>query len=108
MCEELQGSGITISAVSPGPVDTGFIMREIDEVPDLVFANPMSTADQVAEQILLCAADGVAERTIPVITGYMARLGNAFPPLRRALTPLLEKRGRAAKDILRSRRRPAN
>ena len=79
-------------------------MQDIDEVPDLVFANPMSTAEQVAEQIVLCARDGAVERTIPVVTGYMARLGNALPPLRRALLPLLEKRGRAAKEMLRSRR----
>lgn len=104
MRDELEGSGITISAVSPGPVDTGFIMEDIDAVPDLVFANPMSSADQVAEQILLCAADGVAERTIPVLTGYMARIGNALPALRRVLIPVLEKRGRAAKATFRARR----
>jgi len=107
MREELEGSGIAISAVSPGPVDTGFIMNEIDEVPDLVFANPMSTADQVAEQILLCAADGARERTIPALTGYMARLGNALPAVRRALVPLLEKRGRAVKEGFRARQRAA-
>lgn len=102
--DELEGSGISISAVSPGPVDTGFIMDEIDEVPDLVFANPMSTADQVAEQILLCAVDGLAERTIPVMTGYLARVGNAFPALRRLLVPWMEKQGRVAKERYRARR----
>lgn len=105
--DELDGSGIAVSAVSPGPVDTGFIMKEIDEVPDLVFANPMSTADQVAEQILLCATDGAAERTIPVMTGYLARLGNALPALRRAIVPFMEKQGRAAKERYRARRNPA-
>jgi short-subunit dehydrogenase len=102
--EELEGSGIIVSAVSPGPVDTGFIMKEIDDVPDLVFANPMSTADEVAEQILLCAVDGAVERTIPVMTGYLARLGNALPSLRRAIVPFMEKQGRAAKARYRSRR----
>ncbi len=65
MQEELAGSGITISAVSPGPVDTGFIMENLEEVPDLVFAQPMSTADDVAQLILDCAADGEVERVIP-------------------------------------------
>ena len=68
-------------------------------------ANPMSTADQVAELILECAADGTLERTIPRSTGYMARLGNAFPLLRRALVPLLERRGRRVKQQYRNRAR---
>jgi len=103
--EELEGSRITASVVSPGPVDTGFIMTELDDVPDMVFANPMSTADEVARLILDCAADGARERTIPVVTGYMARVGNAFPALRRAITPFLDKRGRAAKERYRARQR---
>src|SRR5262249_10292701 len=74
--EELRGSGIQVSAVSPGPVDTGFIMDELEEVPDLVFGNPMSTADEVAALILDSAADGLRERTIPVMTGYLAQVGN--------------------------------
>jgi len=103
--EELQGQPITVSAVSPGPVDTGFIMAEIDDVPDMVFANPMSTAEDVARLILDCAADGVRERTIPVSTGYLARVGNAFPALRRMLEPMLEKRGRVVKEHYRARER---
>jgi short-subunit dehydrogenase len=103
--EELEGSNITVSAVSPGPVDTGFIMSELDDVPDLVFANPMSTADDVARLVLDCAADGARERTIPVMTGYMARLGNALPALRRILVPLLSKRGAVVKEKYRERER---
>jgi len=105
--EELAGSKITVSAVSPGPVDTAFIMSEIDEVPNLVFANPMSSADDVARLILDCAADGRRERTIPLMTGIMARVGNLVPALRRALVPVLEKRGRVAKDKYIARRRAA-
>jgi short-subunit dehydrogenase len=68
--EELLGSGITVSAVSPGPVETGFILEELDEVPDLVFANPMSSADEIAAAVLDCAADGSVERTISDDDGH--------------------------------------
>ena len=103
--EELEGSGITVSAVSPGPVDTGFLMEDLEHVPDLIFANPMSTADEVAALVLDSAADGAAERTIPVLTGYMARVGSALPIVKRALTPILEGRGRVVKEQYRARQR---
>jgi len=106
--EELAGSGITVSAVSPGPVDTGFLMSDLDHVPDLVFANPMSSCDEVAELILDCAEDGVAERTIPAVTGYMAKVGSAIPALRRALVPILENRGRVVKQQYRARQQQAS
>src|SRR6185295_5344622 len=81
LAEELQGSGITVSAVSPGPVDTGFIMRELDDVPDVVFAQPMSSADDIAKLVLDCAADGVVERVMPQMTGYLATAAYLFPVL---------------------------
>ncbi len=97
MQEELHGSGITMSAVSPGPVDTGFIMDNLDDVPDVVFAQPMSTADEVARLILDCAADGTVERVIPQLTGYLATAGYLFPALRSFMLPLMERRGKEAK-----------
>jgi short-subunit dehydrogenase len=106
--EEMEESAIRVSVVSPGPVDTGFIMDDLDEVPDLVFANPMSTAGEVAALILDSAADGTLERTIPRSTGYMAKVGNAVPALRRALFPLLSKRGAAVKQRYRARLRNTN
>jgi short-subunit dehydrogenase len=103
--EELAGSSILVSAVSPGPVDTGFIMEELDEVPDMIFATPMSTAEEVARVILDSAADGRQERTIPAMTGYLAKVANLFPALRDMLRPILDERGRAIKEQYRARER---
>jgi hypothetical protein len=101
--EELAGSGVQISVVSPGPVDTGFLLEDLDHVPDVIFATPMSTADQVAALVVECAIDGRRERTIPVQTGVLARVGAALPSLRRVLVPVMERRGRAAKEAFRAR-----
>ncbi|MEQ9320754.1 MAG: SDR family NAD(P)-dependent oxidoreductase [Polyangiaceae bacterium] len=95
--EELRDSGVGVSVVSPGPVDTAFIREELDEVPDVVFANPMSTADEVAALVLDGAEDRRRERTIPVQTGMLARFAAAFPAVRRIVKPVMEKKGRAAK-----------
>jgi short-subunit dehydrogenase len=103
LAEELKSSGIKVSVVSPGPVDTGFIMEAIDDVPDLVFSQPMSTADEIAELILDCAADGRRERMRPRFGGHLATLGYLFPQLRRLLEPMLERRGKRAKDRFRAR-----
>ena len=105
--EELRGSGVRVGVVSPGPVETGFILDDLDATPDVVFATPMVTADAVARLVVESAADGRRERTIPAATGILAAFANALPGLRRALTPLLEAKGRREKQRWRARRRGA-
>jgi short-subunit dehydrogenase len=104
LADELRGSGITVSVVSPGPLDTGFLLDDLEEAPDLVFSQPMSSADQVAALVLDCAADGRVERTLPQLSGKLATMGYLFPALARALRPLLEAQGRRTKAKLRARR----
>ena len=78
-------------------------MENLDDVPDLVFSQPMSTADDIARGILDCAADGMLERTIPQLSGYLASAGYMLPALRKLLFPILERRGKAAKESYRKR-----
>ncbi len=87
LAEELEGSNVKVSAVSPGPVDTGFIMDDIDDIPDVVFAQPMSSAADIAKLILDCAADGTLERVMPQVTGYLATAGYLLPALRKIMLP---------------------
>jgi short-subunit dehydrogenase len=103
LAEELAPVGVRVSVVSPGPVDTGFIMEDLDNVPDLVFSQPMSTAEQIAALVIECAVDGRVERMRPVLGGRLATLGYLFPALRRALIPMMERKGRAAKQRFRVR-----
>ena len=99
LAEELRETNVRVSVVSPGPVETGFIMDEsvIDEVPDLVFSQPMSTADEIADLVLASAADGARERTKPALSAKLATLGYLFPGLRRSLIPVFRRKGHAAK-----------
>lgn len=101
--EELRDTGIHVGVVSPGPVDTGFIMDQLDEVTDISLAQPMSTAEQVAEAIMQVAAGRSVEVKMPRSSGIMATLVYLFPGLRRAMQPLLARRGRKAREFYKQR-----
>ncbi len=104
MAQELRGTNITCSAVSPGPIDTGFIMDEIDEVEDITFSQEICSAEQVAQMIVDCAADGKIEREFPPLGGKLATLSYLFPSLRQTVKPILEKKGRRVKEELKRER----
>lgn len=107
LAEELAGSQIKVATISPGPVDTGFIMTDIDSVPDLTFSQPLSTADDVAEEIFeLCLNDKI-ERAMPAFSGFLATITYLFSAIGRASRPLLEKKGRRVKRNLKAQRRLA-
>lgn len=102
MAQELQDTGVTVSVVSPGPIDTGFIMDELDEVEDIVFSQTMCTADDVAEMILACARDGRVEREFPAAGAKLATVGYLWPKLRQLLKPALAAKGKRVKEQLRN------
>lgn len=92
---ELEGSGVTVSLVSPGPIrDTGFLMDALDHAADVVLAQPMTSAREVAEQILDAAHDGRAERASPTTSSILASATYFVPSLRRVLEPVMKARGR--------------
>ncbi|MBB6088147.1 SDR family NAD(P)-dependent oxidoreductase [Wenzhouxiangella marina] len=98
--EELHGSGIKFACVSPGPIDTGFIMDDIDAVSDLTFSQPIVTAEQVAEEIIKLIGDGRRDAPMPRLSGYLTTLTYLFPSIGRFMRPMLEKKGRRTKARL--------
>ena len=89
--------------MSPGPIETGFLTNDIDSVPDIVFSQPMRSAEEVAKAVVDCAHDGRLERTIPRLSGALATVGYLVPNLPRLLRPVLEFQGRRAKDRYREK-----
>jgi len=103
MFEELRGSSIKIAIVSPGPIDTGFIMSDVDQVSDLTFSQPISTADEVAQAILDLCGNNQVEKSLPAISGVLTTLSYLMPWLGRAMRPMLERKGARVKKKLKKR-----
>lgn len=103
--EEMRGRGVSLCAVSPGPIATPFVLDDLDHTPDLVFSQPFLTAEQVAEAVVACALDRKRERAMPFSTLQLARLVQWMPWLQETLRPLLEKKGAQVKEQWRMRAR---
>ncbi len=97
LADEWRESNIQIGVVSPGPVDTGFIMENIDNVEDIVFSQPMSTAKEVADAVLLVAGGYQREVAMPFLSGKLAAISYNFPSIRRLLRPALYALGKRNK-----------
>jgi len=106
LAEELRGTGISVSVVSPGPIDTEFILGELEEVTDLTFSQPMSTREEVAEVVLNAAAGDSREIAMPWASGLLTTAAYLFPGLGRALRPALERKGARVKARLKAERDP--
>ncbi len=95
--EELQGTDIKAAVVSPGPIDTGFMMANLDEVDDIVFSQPMSTAEEVGQAILDLCGNTVRELAMPRSSGILTTAAYLMPWLGKFLKPMLRKKGARVK-----------
>ncbi len=107
LAEELRDSTIKVALVSPGPIDTGFIMSDIDGVSDLTFSQPMSTAEQVAQTVLDLCGNSIREQSMPYSSGVLTTIAYLAPWLSRAIRPMLEKKGQRVKRELKAAREKA-
>ena len=103
---ELQQSGsrMRVLSVCPGPVDTGFLGEDLWQVPDLVFSQPMSSAEGVARAVLGAIEAGRQETDVPGVSGTLATLSYLSPGLFRALRPAFERLGARKKAAFMARR----
>ena len=104
LSDEVKHKDINIGLVSPGPIDTGFIMEEIDKVEDIVFSQPMSSVQKVSSAILQVVKGKQVEVVLPKSSGYLTTVSYLFPLLRRVLRPILYNKGRKAKNAYRNRK----
>jgi len=102
LAEELRGSKIKLAAVSPGPIDTGFIMSDIDHVSDLTFSQPISTADEVAQAILDLCGNNQREQSMPALSGVLTTVMYLMPWLGRIVKPVLQRKGQRVKAKLKA------
>ena len=102
--EELRGTNIKTALVSPGPLDTGFIMDNLDVVADLTMSQPISTAEEVAQAVLDLCGNRRQEAAMPAVTAWLSRFFKLAPWLKRALLPVFEAKGARVKRQLRAER----
>jgi short-subunit dehydrogenase len=102
---ELADSNIKLAVVSPGPIDTGFIMADIDATSDLTFSQPISTAEEVAQAILDLCGNNMREQSMPKISGLLTTVMYLFPGLNPLVRPSLERKGAKVKAQLKAERK---
>ncbi|MEC7986015.1 MAG: SDR family oxidoreductase [Myxococcota bacterium] len=107
LAQEVEGLGVGVSVVSPGPVETEFILKDLDAVSDMTFSQPMISPERVANAVLGACIRRPREVKLPRASGYLTTVGYLFPVLRRWLKPVLKRKGARAKEQIRKRINPS-
>lgn len=102
---ELADSDIKLALVSPGPIDTGFIMSDLDAISDLTLSQAMSTAGDVAQAILDLCGNNQREESMPKLSGFLTTLMYLMPWLAPHVRPHFERKGAKAKAKLKLERK---
>lgn len=105
LAEELRGTNIKVGIVSPGPIDTAFIMGDIDQTADITLSQPISTAEDVAQTILDLCGNRQGEAAMPRLTGFLTTIVYLFPWIGRQMRPALERKGARVKAAIKARRK---
>ena len=107
LADELRGSRIKVGLITPGPISTAFIMAEMDQVSDITFSQPMSTAEEVAQAVLDLCGNNIGELAMPRLSGFLTTTLGLMPWLGRILRPTLERKGQRVKRRLKADARAA-
>lgn len=105
LAEELSATGVKVGLVSPGPINTAFIMDDMDNVSDITFSQPMSTALDVAQTVLDLCGNTIREEAMPRSSGVLTTIVGLLPWLGRMLRPALERKGQRQKEKLKALRK---
>jgi short-subunit dehydrogenase len=102
--EEFIDKKIKFAIVSPGPIDTNFSMRTLDNTEDINFSQPISTAEEVAQVILDLCGNNRRETVMFRLGGVMTTATYLMPWLAKLMLPILERRGASVKAKLKRQR----
>lgn len=88
--EELKNTGVNISLLNPGPVDTKMLQEESKDPEAVIsFAERAISTETVAESVLYLINHPKAEMTIPISNRYSALFINQIPNLFHWIYPIL-------------------
>jgi short-subunit dehydrogenase len=100
LAQELKGTGVNISLVSPGPVNTKMLQQEAGYYKAAIaFVNKAILPEQIADTIIEVINKPKTEVIIPSSLSFTSRAMFLFPELFSRSYKLLEKIGRQRKEM---------
>ncbi|MDR3610107.1 MAG: SDR family NAD(P)-dependent oxidoreductase [Ignavibacteriaceae bacterium] len=102
--EEIKNSGVTISLLNPGPVNTKMLQRE-SENPEAVisFASRAISAEEAAKSVLKLIINPKPEMIIPTRNRFSVLIANLFPNIFLWISPILNYMGSRRRILYRKK-----